>query len=246
MKKEGTLLWVLVALVASTTFAQPFTVTVRFVPLPNETAEDIPVYIVAANGTIVANGTTDQTGTVTFSLPSGSYLVHIKTNYSVLYPINVLNALTVEISVGMLSKVDVASVPILVDFNASIDNIPVTLRTNATIYRPGDKAIILSFPKEVKRWYIIPYKLYNITYDGEWTNETAVILPQGTYTVVAHYKLAMPVLEPWMLYAIVGAVVVLIFLVFLAGKRGVKQAITDTKRFVQRVGDERRFVKRKV
>ncbi|MEM1690050.1 MAG: hypothetical protein QXG48_02195 [Thermofilaceae archaeon] len=244
MKKKEVLAITLLLVLAPLALAQPYTVAVSFVGPDGIAIAEATVFVVAEDGTIVANGTTDARGGVAFSLPAGRYLLHLKSNYSILYPIQVTQSASVTVDASTMPFVKVASVPLLVDFNATVSDITVTLRTNTTVYRPG--AITLSFPAEVKRWYVIPYKLYNITYDGVWTNETILALDARSYEVVAHYKLAFPVLEPWMMYALIGVVVLLIIFALAAGKKGAKQAIADSRRFVQRVGAERRFVKRRV
>ncbi|MEM4455659.1 MAG: hypothetical protein QXT28_13155 [Thermofilaceae archaeon] len=244
MKRKEVLVFTLLLALVPFALAQPYTVTVTFKGPTGAVISNAQVFVIASNGTVVANGTTNENGVVSFSLPSGSYLLHLKGNFSILYPVTVTQSVSITVDASTMPSVEVASVPVLVDFNATVNYITVTLRTNTTIYRPD--AITLSFPEEVKKWYIIPYKLYNITYDNAWTNETILTLDAKSYTVIAHYKLAFPVLEPWMMYALIGVVVLLIVFAFAAGKKGAKQAIADSKRFVQRVGGERRFVKRRV
>ncbi|MEM4846230.1 MAG: carboxypeptidase-like regulatory domain-containing protein [Thermosphaera sp.] len=250
MKRKEVLVFTLLLALVPFALAQPHTVTVTFKGPTGAVISNAQVFVIASNGTVVANGTTNENGVVSFSLPSGSYLLHLKGNFSILYPVTVTQSVSITVDASTMPSVEVASVPVLVDFNATVNYITVTLRTNTTIYRPD--AITLSFPEEVKKWYIIPYKLYNITYGyawsdhTAWTNETILVLDGYSYTVIAHYKLAFPVLEPWMMYALIGVVVLLIVFAFAAGKKGAKQAIADSKRFVQRVGGERRFVKRRV
>ena len=236
------LLMAVLLLASSTALAADVTVTLSVVGADGQPLANALVTIYNGTGSVVAEGTTDASGKVNFTLAEATYLVAVKGEYYVLDTISVtVNVAAFTINASAMNHANLTSTPRSVDIEAvllAFSNATLKMTTNVTVYAPS--SINVTYPQEVVA-FPFKYVFEKIVYDTAETNKTTVTLDMAKdYAVVAHYTRTFYLaLEYWMVIILVLVLIIALAVAWSAGAKAAKAMIEEWRE------RSRRFVRRK-
>jgi len=249
--KHGVIIALILALaIGSLAFATPmlqaetanFDVTVTVIGDDGRPLENAQVTLYDSLGNAYTNKT-DENGVTVITVPSNAtYLVVVKGGeYYILDTVTVSGDTSYEVNASAMYYANITSEPVTADVIlglTSFEYVNITVTTNVKVYAPSE--INVTFPTEIKK-FPWRYVLENITYDNTVVeNKSYVVLDMAKdYNVKANYKQEFYLkLESWMLYLLVGLLVLAIVLAFFAGTRTAKAVIEEWRaknsKFVRR------------
>ena len=218
-----------------------FNVTVTVIGDDGRPLEDAQVTLYDSLGNAYTNKT-DETGVTVITVPSNAtYLVVVKGEYYILDTITVSGDMSYEVNASAMYYANITSEPVSADVIlglTSFEYVNITVTTNVKVYAPSE--INVTFPTEIKK-FPWRYVLENITYDNTVVeNKSYIVLDMAKdYDVKANYRQEFYLkLESWMLYLLVGLLVLAIVIAFFAGTRTARAVIeewrTRNSKFVRR------------
>jgi len=218
-----------------------FNVTVTVIGDDGRPLEDAQVTLYDSLGNAYTNKT-NETGVTVITVPSNAtYLVVVKGEYYILDTITVSGDMSYEVNASAMYYANITSEPVSADVIlglTSFEYVNITVTTNVKVYAPSE--INVTFPTEIKK-FPWRYVLENITYDNTVVeNKSYVKLDMAKdYDVKANYRQEFYLkLESWMLYLLVGLLVLAIVIAFFAGTRTARAVIeewrTRNSKFVRR------------
>ena len=217
-----------------------FNVTVTVIGDDGRPLENAQVTLYDSLGNAYTNKT-DETGVTVITVPSNAtYLVVVKGEYYILDTITVSGDMSYEVNASAMYYANITSEPVSADVIlglTSFEYVNITVTTNVKVYAPSE--INVTFPTEIKK-FPWRYVLENITYDNTETNESYVELDMAKdYDVKANYRQEFYLkLESWMLYLLVGLLVLAIVIAFFAGTRTARAVVEEWRarnsKFVRR------------
>jgi len=218
-----------------------FNVTVTVIGDDGRPLENAQVTLYDSLGNAYTNKT-DETGVTVITVPSNAtYLVVVKGEYYILDTITVSGDMSYEVNASAMYYANITSEPVSADVIlglTSFEYVNITVTTNVKVYAPSE--INVTFPTEIKK-FPWRYVLENITYDNTVVeNKSYIVLDMAKdYDVKANYRQEFYLkLESWMLYLLVGLLVLAIVIAFFAGTRTARAVIeewrTRNSKFVRR------------
>jgi len=218
-----------------------FNVTVTVIGDDGRPLENAQVTLYDSLGNAYTNET-NETGVTIITVPSNAtYLVVVKGEYYILDTITVSGDMSYEVNASAMYYANITSEPVSADVIlglTSFEYVNITVTTNVKVYAPSE--INVTFPTEIKK-FPWRYVLENITYDNTVVeNKSYVVLDMAKdYDVKANYRQEFYLqLESWMLYLLVGLLVLAIVVAFFAGTRTARAVVeewrTRNSKFVRR------------
>jgi len=218
-----------------------FNVTVTVIGDDGRPLENAQVTLYDSLGNAYTNET-NETGVTVITVPSNAtYLVVVKGEYYILDTVAVSGNTSYEVNASAMYYANITSEPVSADVIlglTSFEYVNITVTTNVKVYAPSE--INVTFPTEIKK-FPWRYVLENITYDNTVVeNKSYIVLDMAKdYDVKANYRQEFYLkLESWMLYLLVGLLVLAIVVAFFAGTRTARAVVEEWRaknsKFVRR------------